>query len=257
MRSFLKGGKYSYKTDNGHRSGLEDKVANQIKEYEQEVYELSQIRYKVPATEHTYTPDFVLGNGIIIECKGLFESADRQKHLRIKSQYPNLDIRFVFTNSKNKLYKGSKTTYEEWCRKNGYRYANKLIPDSWFREEKKDTTGLVPKRRRISDHMLTFKRRERTEAIRLSFNPEYAGQTKKQITDSMKRKGKLNLGYQYLLRDNGALDVGIDFDFYADYELEGYKDSVYVLVQSESLSDAQRHTLRILADALHLPIIEK
>ena len=148
MRTFLKGGNYSYKTDNGHRSGLEDRIANQIKSYEREVYEKSQIRYVIPASDHIYTPDFILSNGIIIEAKGIFATADRQKHLLIKNQYPNLDIRFVFSNCKSKLYKGSKTTYEEWCKKNGYICANKQIPDSWFREEQKDTTGLVPKKRK-------------------------------------------------------------------------------------------------------------
>ena len=148
MRTFLKGGDFTYKTDNGHRSGLEDKIAYQIKGKESEVYEKSEIKYTIPESQHTYTPDFVLSNGIIIEVKGLFEAADRQKHLLIKKQYSNLDIRFIFSNSKNRIYKGSKTTYADWCMKHGYMFANKLIPESWFREEKKDTTGLVPKKRK-------------------------------------------------------------------------------------------------------------
>lgn len=53
-------------------------------------------------------PDFVLTNNIIIETKGLFTSPDRRKHVWIKKQHPELDIRFVFTNSKAKLYKGAK-----------------------------------------------------------------------------------------------------------------------------------------------------
>lgn len=86
-------------------------------------------------------------NGIIIEAKGLFEIEDRQKHLLVKQQYPNLDIRFVFQNSNNKIYKGSKTTYADWCKKNGFKFANKLIPASWFTESKKDTKGLLPKKK--------------------------------------------------------------------------------------------------------------
>lgn len=75
----------------------------------------------------------------------MFEAADRKKHLIIKNTYPHLDIRFVFQNPKNKLYKGSKTTYEDWCNKNGYKFATKLIPSSWFKEGVKPTTGLLLK----------------------------------------------------------------------------------------------------------------
>ena len=56
----------------------------------------------------TYTPDFVLPNGIILETKGQFISDDRRKHKLIKQQHPDLDIRFVFTNSKSKLSRGQR-----------------------------------------------------------------------------------------------------------------------------------------------------
>ena len=126
---------------------MEDRIALQIKSIEkEEVYEQSYLLYTIPASDHRYTPDFILSNGIIIEAKGLFESDDRKKHLLIKKQYPNLDIRFVFQNPNNKLYKGSKTTYADWCEKYGYKYATKLIPDSWFREKHKNTDGLLLKK---------------------------------------------------------------------------------------------------------------
>ena len=126
---------------------MEDRIALQIKSIEkEEVYEQSYLLYTIPASGHRYTPDFILSNGIIIEAKGLFESDDRKKHLLIKKQYPNLDIRFVFQNPNNKLYKGSKTTYADWCKKYGYKYATKLIPDSWFREKHKNTDGLLLKK---------------------------------------------------------------------------------------------------------------
>ena len=103
--------------------------------------------YKIPESVHKYTPDFILSNGIIIEAKGLFEADDRKKHLLIKSQYPHLDIRFVFSNPRNKLYKGSKTTYADWCQKYGFKYASKSIPASWFKERKKrnSAVGLLEK----------------------------------------------------------------------------------------------------------------
>jgi len=59
---------------------------------------------------------------------------DRKKQLLVQFQRPDLDIRFVFSSSKAKITKGSKTTYGDWCNKNGFKYADKLIPESWFHE---------------------------------------------------------------------------------------------------------------------------
>lgn len=148
VRSMLHGGRYSYKPSVQHRSGLEDNIARQISLYEKEVYEEQQLQYEVPAIMHTYTPDFILRNGIIIEAKGLFDAADRQKHLYIKQQHPNLDIRFVFQRPSNKIYKGSNTTYAKWCEKHGIKWATRVIPESWFKEEQKDTKGLMPKKKK-------------------------------------------------------------------------------------------------------------
>lgn len=121
----------------GFRSGLEEDVAKQIKSKKLKVvYEDkgSVIEYVQPETKHKYTPDFVLPNGIIIETKGRFTLEDRKKHLLIKEQHPELDIRFVFTNPNGKIRKGSKTSYADWCNKNGFKYAKATIPDEWFKE---------------------------------------------------------------------------------------------------------------------------
>lgn len=119
-----------------YRSGLEDKVAEQLRAAGIPAkYEKGKIQYRVPAKNHSYTPDFILPNGIIVETKGIFEVADRQKHLLVKKQYPHLEIRFVFTNPQTKLYKGSKTSYADWCRKNGYKYAKSYIPAEWLRDK--------------------------------------------------------------------------------------------------------------------------
>lgn len=127
---------------NGYRSGLEEDLAESLRargvKY---TYEETKIRYIQPASEHQYTADFELENGIIIESKGRFLVADRKKHLLIKRQQPHLDIRFIFSNSKQKISKASRTTYADWCNKNGFLYADKEIPDSWIKE----------RRRRVSD----------------------------------------------------------------------------------------------------------
>ena len=119
----------------GYRSGLEDRISEQLKSLSVPFkYEEFKIKYEIHENR-TYTPDFELPNGIIVESKGRFVAADRKKHLLVKKQHPELDIRFVFSNSKAKINKGSKTTYGDWCDKNGYLYADKLIPEGWIVEK--------------------------------------------------------------------------------------------------------------------------
>tara|TARA_R110000796_G_scaffold18303_7_gene55485 strand:+ start:529 stop:930 length:402 start_codon:yes stop_codon:yes gene_type:complete len=121
----------------GYRSGLEDRISDQLKSLSVPFkYEKFKIKYEVHETR-TYTPDFELPNGVIVESKGRFVPDDRKKHLLVKKQHPELDIRFVFSNSKAKIRKGSKTSYGDWCDKNGYIYADKLIPEEWIREDGK------------------------------------------------------------------------------------------------------------------------
>tara|TARA_R110000868_G_scaffold98512_1_gene271246 strand:+ start:1418 stop:1819 length:402 start_codon:yes stop_codon:yes gene_type:complete len=119
----------------GYRSGLEDRISEQLKGLSVPFkYEKFKIKYEVHETR-TYTPDFELPNGIIVESKGRFVPDDRKKHLLVKKQHPELDIRFVFSNSKAKIRKGSKTSYGDWCDKNGYIYADKLIPEEWIKQD--------------------------------------------------------------------------------------------------------------------------
>jgi hypothetical protein len=122
----------------GWRSGLEEKVANALTEAGIPfTYEKTKVKYIKPASEHQYTPDFVLDNGIIIETKGLFTAIDRQKHMLVKRQHPHLDIRFIFSNSRQKISKKSRTTYADWCRKNGFLFDDKEIPIDWIKEQRK------------------------------------------------------------------------------------------------------------------------
>ena len=118
----------------GYRSGQEDRISEQLKGLGVPFkYEEFKIKYEVNEVR-TYTPDFELPNGIIIESKGRFVAADRKKHLLVQQQFPELDIRFVFSNSKGKISKGSKTSYADWCDKHGYIYADKLVPEEWIKE---------------------------------------------------------------------------------------------------------------------------
>lgn len=116
------------------RSGLEDSVIASLSQASIHFeYETLTIKYqKKPST---YTPDLVLGNGIIVEVKGYFDADDRSKHLLIREQHPSLDIRFVFQNSKKKIHKSSDTTYGDWCTKHEFIYADKEVPIAWTKEQ--------------------------------------------------------------------------------------------------------------------------
>tara|TARA_R110000824_G_scaffold201525_1_gene385554 strand:- start:238 stop:669 length:432 start_codon:yes stop_codon:yes gene_type:complete len=122
----------------GYRSGLEHQLSLYLDEHKVKYdYENIKIEWEDLAYR-TYTPDFILYNGIIIETKGRFLAADRRKHVAIKKQHPKLDIRFVFTNSRAKLSKGAKSSYAEWCIKNGFRYYDRIIPEDWLKEKGKN-----------------------------------------------------------------------------------------------------------------------
>ena len=121
---------------NGYRSGFENTVASALSEQKINFkYEVTQIKYIKPQTTHKYTVDFTLPNGILVETKGRWVLEDRKKHLLIKQQHPELDIRIVFQNPNGKIRKGSKTTYSNFCDKHEILWANKEIPVSWISEK--------------------------------------------------------------------------------------------------------------------------
>jgi len=121
---------------NGYRSGFENKVASALSEQKIKFeYEVTQVEYIKPQTNHKYTVDFTLPNGILIETKGRWTTEDRKKHLLIKEQHPELDIRFVFQNPNGKIRKGSKTSYGDYCDKHGILWADKEIPKAWLLEK--------------------------------------------------------------------------------------------------------------------------
>ena len=113
------------------RSGLEEKVADLMVElgvkYE---YESTKVPYVI---QHNYTPDFLLPNGIFLECKGYWDPDDRRKIKAVKEQNPDLDIRMVFQSPFNKISKKSKTTYAQWCDKHGIKWTSwSNIPLKWL-----------------------------------------------------------------------------------------------------------------------------
>ena len=109
-------------------------------------YEGMKIVFSQPTKQKKYTPDFPIKKSFIIEAKGLFNSKDRKKHRLIKEQHPNYDIRFVFSNSKIKIGKKSKTTYAKWCELFGFKYhciqsTKDTFPKEWLNEIRKKQNG--------------------------------------------------------------------------------------------------------------------
>lgn len=119
-----------------YRSGLEVTLGDEIKAAGHQLrYELTRVAYVVPETRHHYKPDFTLDNGIVLEGKGMFTAEDRAKHLFVREQYPEMEIRFIFSAANAKITKGSNTTLADWCRKYGFQFATKHIPPAWFKEK--------------------------------------------------------------------------------------------------------------------------
>lgn len=118
----------------GWRSGLEEKTAEFLTglgvpfEYEQ-----TKLSYSVEEVR-SYTPDFRLPqNGVIIETKGRFVTADRKKMKTVKKQYPHLDIRLLFSNPNARISKTSKTTYAMWAEQHGFPWAKgPKVPLEWL-----------------------------------------------------------------------------------------------------------------------------
>ena len=125
------------------RSKAEEDIYNILEEQNISYsYEKGKINYEW-YEKKKYIPDFfLLDNGIILEVKGRFKIEDRKKHLFIRKQKPWLDIRFIFTNPKAKLYKRGKMTNGSWCDKYEFKYCSikEGVPKDWTNERKRSST---------------------------------------------------------------------------------------------------------------------
>lgn len=105
--------KYGKRQADGFRSGFEGRVADDLNdngvywEYEQRKYNL--------VIPRSYTPDFVLGNGVVLEVKGYFDQEDRRLIKLFKEQHSDVDIRMVLQKPHQKLTKSGRMTYATWC----------------------------------------------------------------------------------------------------------------------------------------------
>lgn len=116
------------------RSKFEEQIYNNVKKNGLSVeFETMKLAYTMKGN---YLPDFILPNGIIVEAKGYFDSRARAKMIAVKRDNPELEIRFLFMDSRKKLRKGSKSNYADWSRKHGFSFADgNTIPLKWFNEK--------------------------------------------------------------------------------------------------------------------------
>lgn len=109
-------------------------------------YEAKSFKYKIKpynakclacgSTEvyetRSYTPDFFLYNGVIIEAKGRWTARDRKIMLAVRESNPELDIRMLFMNPKVWLTSAHKKNYGDWCTFKGIKWSSTQVPDEWI-----------------------------------------------------------------------------------------------------------------------------
>ena len=117
-----------------HRSAMEDRIGADI---EQRGAKYEPLRFSYAVKVRGYCPDFILENGIVIEVKGWFTSADRTKMLAVKAQHPDLDLRLVLATPRQRLRPSSKTTQAMWCEQHGFPWAERDVPEEWMQEKPK------------------------------------------------------------------------------------------------------------------------
>lgn len=86
--------------------------------------------YEADVLEYTldlkYKPDWKVDEGLFLETKGKFDYQERRKLLAVLRANPGKEVRMVFMRNQ-RLGKGSKMTYGEWCDKHNVRWS--VFPD--------------------------------------------------------------------------------------------------------------------------------
>ena len=104
-------------------------------------YEPVVLSFTQPSKKRKYKPDFKIRTktGIIclVETKGRLTIEDRKKLIWVKEQHPKTPIILLFMNSSVTLRKGSKTTYAEWARDNGFEFYDFRfgLPKGWLKKD--------------------------------------------------------------------------------------------------------------------------
>lgn len=143
-----RGWSWGKKRDSGYRSKAEEEVAKWLMDHEIAFqYESLKLEYyktvrggiclkcgekSAVKQKRSYTPDFVLDNGILIEYKGRLTSQDRNKLIAVKESNPDVNLKLLF-GSNNKLNKGTTKRYADWAAEHGFDYhIGKQPPKRWL-----------------------------------------------------------------------------------------------------------------------------
>lgn len=136
------------KRKSGYRSGAEESVAETLTtsgigfgyetiklEYEKSIRrgKCKDCNGKKVVKLATYTPDFILDNGKIIEYKGRLTTADRSKLIAVQKANPDIRIYLLF-GADNKLAKNNNKRYSQWATEHGFDYAIGTPPRLWLRK---------------------------------------------------------------------------------------------------------------------------
>lgn len=113
-----------------YRSGFERSFAANLKSRRIKFqYEILKIPYILA---HDYNPDFYFPEyGFYVETKGKLIYEDRRKHLAVKKQHPEIDLRFCFMQAHKKM-PGTQSTHAAWASRHGFLWCDKEIPEEWF-----------------------------------------------------------------------------------------------------------------------------
>lgn len=116
-----------------YRSKFEERVSSMLSGIDFE-YEPMSLPYVL---ECKYTPDFVLANGIILECKGYHPDIKNalRKLRAVKDRHPELDIRILWEAD---IKLGKIMRASDWSERYNFPYAIKELPEEWLRENTKN-----------------------------------------------------------------------------------------------------------------------
>lgn len=134
-----------------YRSNYEDNIAKWMEENNIAfTYETYSFEYTAPVRKNRsycaecgakellhdgwYTPDFFVGDSIIVEAKGRFTAADRRKIKAAIATVPELGDKLVMMfMCDNKLSKLAKQRYSDWCIQEGIDYVvGTELKEEWY-----------------------------------------------------------------------------------------------------------------------------
>lgn len=129
------------------KSNLEKTIGNKLIkrgigfEYEKESYKWSEYIPRAYCddcgsnsdcyVDRSYTPDYFLESGTIIEVKGKFTAKDRKIAAAMKEQHPNLKIAMLFSKD-NYLTKQHGKRYSDWCNSKGIEWSLNELKEEWL-----------------------------------------------------------------------------------------------------------------------------